>query len=179
MVPVVSPLVLHLVYHEHLCNFPTFLTVLILSPLLFLASQNTLHSPEASFLASLNPPSGHGSSSTPSFHLPSLPSQCYDASERTAPFMMIQRGQNGSAPLNPSQSKVQCDATGNSSAIFTHPTLSSTSGQNHWYCQCVQGAQGVQPPRAAGVAHFTRRGEQHAAFSCICCPETEKRSWGC
>lgn len=106
------------VYPGHLYTFPSFLTVLLPStPLLSAASQNTFHSPEASFLASLNPPSGHGSSSTPSlhasFHLPSLPSQCYDASERTAPYMVIQRGQNGSATLNQSQSKVQYDTAGN------------------------------------------------------------------
>lgn len=91
------------VYQEHSHPLPS----------LFPASQNTLHSPEAPFLASLNPPSGHGSSSTPSlhpsFHLPSLPSQCYDASERTAPYMVIQKGQNGSATLTQSQSKVQYD----------------------------------------------------------------------
>ncbi|XP_073331231.1 uncharacterized protein [Pagrus major] len=75
------------------------------------ASQNSLQSPESSFLTSLHPPSTACPSSTPSlhpsFHLPSHQSHHYEEPEKIAPYMVSQNVKNGSANQNQQQLQQQ------------------------------------------------------------------------
>lgn len=66
----------------------------------FLASQNVLKSKEPSFLTTLLPPNSHGPCTSPSVnasaHLPPVQSQHFEQVDKTSPYMLIYRGQNGS-----------------------------------------------------------------------------------
>lgn len=77
----------------------------------FSASQNILRSTEPSFLTTLLPPSAHCPSNAPSLnasvHLPSLPTQHFEAAEKMSPYMVIPRGQNGSSDLKRLQLEVE------------------------------------------------------------------------
>lgn len=64
------------------------------------ASQNVLKSKEPSFLTTLLPSNSHGPSSGPSVnvsaHLTPTQSQHFEQVDKTSPYMLIYRGQNGS-----------------------------------------------------------------------------------
>lgn len=74
------------------------------------APQNVLKSKEPSFLTTRLPPNSHGPSSSPSVnvsaHLPPVQSPHFEQVDKTSPYMLICRGQNGTPESKHTQLEV-------------------------------------------------------------------------